>query len=99
MNLKDAHALTVADVKALHATERMKHERDKREHGDLSLDEAMIRATRTAVHAALHLQMPTPPAEKDEDPDDTHMKQKSHGKALWKEVDRLVAEAKLGEKS
>lgn len=93
------HTLTVDDVKALHAKEFEKHERDQRKHGDLSLDEAMLRATRTMVHAALHLQLPTPPAEPDEDPDDTHARQKAHGKALWKEVDRLIAEAKLGEKS
>jgi len=87
------------DVKKIYAAELMKHERDKRDHGDVPLKDALIRATRTKVHEQLHLESPTPPPEKGEDPDDTYYRQKKHGKALWAETDRLVAEAKLGDES
>ncbi len=90
------HTVTPEQVKALYDKEVEKHRRDKRQHGPLSLDEAMIRATRTMVYSQLQLQLPTPPPEKDEDPDVAHIRQKAHGKALWKETDRLIEEAKLG---
>ncbi|HYV99694.1 MAG TPA: hypothetical protein VE967_19700 [Gemmatimonadaceae bacterium] len=93
------HTLTEADVQSLYQAEIMKHERDRRVHGDLPLEEALVRATRTKVFEALHAQLPTPPAASGEDPDDVHYRQKKHGKDLWAEVDRLVREADLGAKS
>lgn len=89
------HSLTVDDVRSIYRNECDKHARDQRVHGNLTLKEAMVRATRTAVYARLHEELPTPLAESIDDPDDVHAMQKSHGKALWKEVDRLVTEAKL----
>jgi len=85
------HSLTTADVRKLYDKEVEKHERDGRVHAT-DLRTAMIRATRTTVFAALHLELPTEAPRKDEDPDDTHMRQKAHGKSLWKETDRLVTE-------
>ena len=53
----------------------------------------LIQATRTEVHAAMQLETPAPARLDGEDPDDHHMRQKAYGKALWKETDRLIAEA------
>lgn len=90
------HSLTTEDVRALYEVELMKHDRDKRRHGPLSLDDAMLRATRTMVHIKLQEQLPPPPAITGEDPDETHARQKAHNKRLWQETNLLVAEANLG---
>lgn len=90
------HTLTSDDVLALYQNEVSKHERDGRKHGHLSVDDAMLRATRTMVHAKLQEQLPPPPPVRGEDPDETHAKQKAHGKRLWAETDRLIADALPG---
>lgn len=84
--------LTAAEVHALYDQEVQKHVRDKRVHGPLDDRAAMLRATRTTVHAALQLEFPTEGPAKGEDPDDVHARQKAHGKQLWRESDRLVVE-------
>ncbi len=84
--------LTAEEVRALYDKEVEKHARDKRQHGPLDERSAMLRATKTLVHAALQLEFPTEGPGKDEDPDDVHVRQKAHGKALWRETERLVGD-------
>ena len=55
------------------------------------------RGTRTRLHEALQAAAPPPAGFSDEDPDDHHQRQKTHGKALWKLTDKLVAEAGITE--
>jgi hypothetical protein len=86
------HSLDAAAVRALYDKEVEKHARDKRQHGPLDERAAMLRATKTLVHLALQLELPTEGPKDGEDADDTHYRQKKHGIALWKETDRLVAE-------
>jgi hypothetical protein len=96
-DLASMHQVSVTDVVALYQAELAKHERDDRSHGALDLKSALVRATRTMVHAKLQELLPVPPVGKREDPDDAHARQKAHGKALWREADRLVNDAKLEE--
>lgn len=50
-------------------------------------------ATRTEVHALLQLEQPFPERVDGDDTDDHWMRQKTHGKKLWKAADKLVADA------
>jgi hypothetical protein len=94
-----SHQVSVEKVRALHSVHLTKFAKD----GD------PLKATRTEVHALLQLDCPFPgeecvtdehrvrcDVERAMDPNHTsahHWLQKNHGKALWAETDRLVAEA------
>lgn len=90
------HSITIELVRELHAAEVVKHQRDNRSHGSLSVEEAMVRATRTKVHELLQEQVPIPPLPPvfdADDPDEVYFHQKQHGKRLWQETDKLMLEA------
>ena len=55
------------------------------------------RAARTEVHAVLHLKMTSPKVSIGEDPDDHWIRQKNHGKSLWKKADSIVVAAGITE--
>lgn len=89
------HGVTIERVRDLYLAELEKSRSQARKHGELTEREACLRATRTIVYAALELELGQRPRSIDESPEDCHARQKAHSIALWKEADRLIAEANL----
>ena len=53
----------------------------------------ILQALRTEVHARLQAENKPPQAEPNEDPEDTHARQKKHFRDLWKQADVLIKQA------
>ena len=77
------NTLTMAQVTAIYDAQAIRY--------PLSVAQSL----RTEVNAALQLSNPAPARNDGEDPDDHYLRQKKHGKDLWVETARLIAEAGL----
>lgn len=91
--------MTRDEVLEIYNRELEKAKSAKDNKGGTNADPANVayNAARTEIHAALQASDPPPgPHDDDEgDPELHHMRQKKHGKDLWKQADALVHGAGL----